>query len=63
MKICPYENKDCPICNKEEFCGVIIQHTIAGPIRCAEKRPCWMHDKKEDRDSSKDETDAVDLQN
>jgi len=31
---------------KKNLCGVIIQHTIAGPITCANKKPCWIHDKE-----------------
>lgn len=27
-----------------EKCGVIIQHTIMGSIKCANKRPCPLHD-------------------
>jgi hypothetical protein len=31
--------------NKQEpICGCIIQHTIAGEIKCGEKRPCKFHD-------------------
>ena len=28
----------------QELCGHILQHTIAGEIKCAEKRPCKFHD-------------------
>src|SRR3990167_9282062 len=48
--------------NSEELCEVIIQRTVAGEIKCANEKPCSIHDVPFDPDNNCAKTAILDME-